>query len=87
MIRILSNIFLLVAVFLFPIYLSIVLILFFIFSLDNFFESIIFAYILDLLYSGGSIFGINFPYSITLLIFIVYLISFRLKTILRLSLY
>ena len=83
MFRILSNIFLIFSLFLLPIYITLFLILYFIFVFDNFFEAIILGFLIDTIYGSGSIFTIHFSYFFTLLISIFYLISFRLKTILR----
>lgn len=83
MFRLLANILLILSVFILPVYISVILILLCIFIFNNFIESIIFGYLLDIFYSGGSVFGINFSYSITALIFICYLFSFKLKTVLR----
>ena len=85
MIRILSNLLLILSVFLLPFYISFVLIILFTFFIDDFIEGIIFGALIDILYGGGSIFSIGFAYFFTAIIFIFYLFSFRLKEMLRLS--
>lgn len=84
MFRILANLLLFLSVLFLPVYVSIVLILVCIFLFNNFAESIAFGFLLDLFYSGGNVFGLNFAYFITSFIFVFYLVSFKLKTILRL---
>lgn len=86
MIRILCDIGLLLSVFLLPSYVTFVLVLFCILFLGNFVESIVFGFLLDLLYGGGGFFNINVFYFFTALIFIFYILSIKLKKILRLSL-
>lgn len=85
MFRIISNIFLILSIFLFPQYITVIFLLISLYIFNNFFESIIYAFILDLLYSNGNTFGIHFGYQITLIIFVLYLLSFKLKAILRTS--
>jgi len=55
------------------------------FIFNNFIEAVIAGLIIDLLYGGGSIFNIHFPYFFTAIILIFYLFSFKFKKILRLS--
>ena len=85
MLRILLNILIIIFLFIFPVYISFILILASIFFINNFMEAIIWGFFLDLLYGSGRIFGVHFPYFFTLIILVFYLISFRLKTMLRLS--
>lgn len=84
--RILTNILLMFSVFLLPVYVSVIFIVASIFFFNNFVEAMIFGFVIDLLYGNGSIFGIHFAYFFTLIILILYLFSFSLKKILRMSL-
>ena len=84
MFRILSNFILILSVFLLPVYLSVFLILLSIFLFDNFIEAIAWAFLVDLLYSGGSFFGFHLQYFFTIVVSFFYLVSFRLKTVIRL---
>lgn len=84
MFRILSNFILILSVFLLPVYFSLFLMLISIFLLDNFIEVIAWAFLMDLLYSSGSVFNIHLSYFFTIIISIIYLASFRLKTAIRL---
>ncbi len=79
MIRLISNLFMLVSVFVLPPYVSALLLVVFIFIFSNFAESIFWALIIDSLYSGGLFFGYNFHYIFTLSIIIIFTLSFKLK--------
>jgi hypothetical protein len=83
MFRIISNIFIIFSLFILPIYVTIFAIIYFIFKQENFIEAIIFGYLIDFIYGSGTIFTIHFAYFFTLFISIIYLVSFKLKTILR----
>jgi hypothetical protein len=86
MFRILANILLILSVFFLPVYITVFLSLIFIFLFNNFVEAVFFGFILDSIYGSGSIFSIKFAYFITLLLFIFYTISFKMKKMLRISL-
>ena len=86
MIRIFANLFIILSIFILPIYFSIFLIFIAILIFNNFIESIVLGYIIDLLYGSGSTFGFHFAYFFTIVIIIFYLLSFKLKKILRMSL-
>ncbi|MFH0755340.1 MAG: hypothetical protein V1910_01590 [bacterium] len=83
--RFFSDLLIVLSVFILPIYISVFLIFLAIFLFNNFIEAIIWIFLINLLYGGGNIFGLNFAYFFILIIFIFYLISFKLKTILRLN--
>ncbi len=77
--RIFGNLLLLVSVFIFPEYLSLLLIIVSIFLFENFFESIFWAYCIDLLYSGGHLLNINFHFVFTFLVLVIFISSFKIK--------
>ncbi len=85
MLRIFVNLLIVLSVFILPVYLSIFLILVLIFIFNNFIEAVVLGFLVDLLYGGGSIFGIHFAYFFTIMMLIFYLISFKLKHMIRLS--
>lgn len=83
MMRVISNLFLLLSVFIFPPYITAVFLLISIFIFENFIEAVVFGYFLDIVYGGGKIFSYNFHYIFTILLVIVFLISLKLKTMLK----
>ena len=83
MIRIFSNCILLLSVFFLPPYLIFIFILALIFVFDTFAESILWAFILDILYGGGGFWGIHVHYLFTLFTAIFFLCSFQLKSMLK----
>jgi len=83
MFRIISNLLLILSIFLLPVYISVILIFISIFLFKNFIEAIIFGFLIDLLYGSGTIFGYHFAYFFTALVFIFFILSFKLKKILR----
>jgi len=83
--RILINLLIVLSVFVFPPYVSALIILLAIFFINNFFETIAWGALIDILYGGGTIFGLHFAYFFTAIIFIFYLFSFKFKKMLRLS--
>ena len=85
MIRIFCDLALLLSVFLLPPYVTLFFVLVSILFMESFVESIIFGFLLDLIYGGGSFLNIEIFYFFTLLIFIFYIISIKLKKVLRLS--
>jgi len=85
MARIISNILLVLSVFVLPVYISVFFILISIFLFDNFVEAILWAFVIDILYGGGGILGIHFVYFFTLIMLIAYIFSFKFKEVLRLS--
>lgn len=84
MFRILSNILITFSIFLLPQYITIFLVILAILAFDNFFESIVFGLCLDTLYGSGLL-GFDLGYFFTIVALVFYLISFKLKTILRIS--
>lgn len=83
MLRFITNLFIILSIFILPVYITAIIIIFSIFNINNFFESILWAYLLDQIYNGGNIFGINFTYFFTIISFIIYLASFKIKAALR----
>jgi len=83
--RIVGDVILILSVFLLPSYVSVILIFTSILIFDNFMESIIFGFILDLLYGSGRVFGYHFTYFFTLISIIFYLASFKIKEMVRVS--
>jgi len=83
MIRIIADIFALLAIFVLPSYISIIFLIILVFYFDIYIESVFVAYLVDVLYGGRIIFGIHFNYIFAFAIFIIFLLSFRLKEILR----
>ncbi len=81
MLRIIANMLLCVFLFVFPPYLFLIALIVSIFLFPNFVESIFWAFLADSIYSGGKILGWNFHYMITLLVIVIFLISFRIKEI------
>ena len=86
MIRIISDLLIVASVLLFPVYISVIFIILAIMFFENFTESIAFGFLIDLLYSGGSIASIHFSYFFTIVMSIFYLLFFKIKTFLRISL-
>jgi len=83
--RIIADIVLILSVFLLPSGVTIILIFASVLFFNNFIESIIFSFILDMLYGNGRIFGYHFAYFFTTISIIFYLISFKIKKMVRLS--
>ncbi len=83
--RIIVDIILIISAFLLPNYVSVILIFVSVLIFNNFIESIIFGFILDMLYGSGRIFGYNFAYFFTLISVIFYVISFKIKEMVRVS--
>ena len=85
MFRILSNLFILIAVFVLPIYISVFFVILSVFIFNNFIESGVFGFIIDLLYGSGYFFNLHFAYGFTIVMVIFYLVSIKLKTAVRFS--
>lgn len=81
--RVLADILLIIAIYFFPVYLSFILILVAMWYFNNYVESMAFGLIIDLLYSSGHIWGINYSYFFFTLVFILYLLSFKIKANIR----
>ena len=77
--RLAVNILILLLVFIFPPYISALIIAGLIFVFDNFIESIVWAYIIDTMYGGGFSFGLHFQYILTVFMIVVYIASFQFK--------
>lgn len=84
MFRIISNLLIILSIFLLPPYVIIILIALATLVFDNFFESIILGLFLDTLY-GSSFWGFDFAYIFTILTLVFYILSFKLKTVIRIS--
>lgn len=85
MIRLICDIILVLSVFLLPPFLTLILVLLSILFFNNFLEAFFMGAILDLIYGGGGIFGTHLFFFFTLITFLFYVLSIRLKKILRLS--
>lgn len=85
MLRILINLLIILSIFMLPAYISVILILFSIIIVNDFIEAVIWAILIDVLYGGGSIFGLHFAYFFTAVVLVCYLSSFKIKSALRLS--
>ncbi len=85
MLRIIFNLLILLFIFILPVYISVTIIVIGILLWNNFAESIVYAFLIDILYSGGSIFSLHFAYFFTVFILTLYLVSFRFKQSVRLS--
>ncbi len=83
MFRFISSLLVLISVFLLPTFITAVFLFILIFIFDNFFEALVFAYIMDILYRGGTLFGFTSPYLFTFVFLLIFLISFKLKTVLK----
>jgi len=83
MLRSIFSLLALVSVFLLPASITAIFLFFLIFVFDNFFEALIFAYMLDVLYRGGTLFGFTSPFIFTFVFLFIFLISFKLKTVLK----
>jgi len=79
MYRLLSNILILLSVFLFPAYISALILVFFIFVFNNFFEAVFWSYLIDILYGAGLAFSLGYNYFFLIVIAIIFLSSFRIK--------
>lgn len=83
MTRFLANCILFLAVFFLPPYLTFLLILACIFLFNEFVESILWAYMLDVLYGGAGSWGIHFNYFFTVCACLFFFFSFQLKKMLK----
>lgn len=83
MIRVIIDIIILFFVFVLPSYITAFLLVLSIIMFHNYFESIVLAYILDILYGGGLLFGYNFHFVFTASILIIFLISIKAKTFIK----
>jgi|GEM_PF-1392081 len=79
MYRLFLNILVLLSVFFFPAYISALFLIALIFLLNNFFEAIFWAYVIDILYGAGSSLVFGFNYVFLILIIVIFLASFRIK--------
>jgi hypothetical protein len=73
----------LLSVFLLPPYITAVFLFVLMFFFEDFFEGVIFAYIIDRIYGGGKVLGLDFPFIFTIFFLILFLISLKLKTVLK----
>jgi hypothetical protein len=83
MFRFLSVLFILLSLFILPNFITAFLLFIFIFIFDSPFEVLFFAYILDILYHGGVFFGYESLYLFTIIFLFIFIISFKLKTVLK----
>jgi hypothetical protein len=83
MLRFILDIILLFFVFLLPTWLTALLVLVCIFYFDFFAEAIFFGLIMDIIYGGGKVFGMNFPYIFTVVLGLIFLISLKLRGMLK----
>jgi len=74
------------SVFVFPVYISFLIIILSIIITDNFVEAVFWGYILDLIYGNGHIFSYNYFYFFTTTIILIYMLSFKIKKMVRFSL-
>ncbi|MFA6340820.1 MAG: hypothetical protein WCX27_01070 [Candidatus Paceibacterota bacterium] len=82
MARIFSNILILISVILLPPYLSACIVILFIFVFKNFLESIFWGFCIDMIYGGGALRS-YFPYVLTVSLSLIFLLSFKVKKMLR----
>ncbi len=85
MFRLFSNVLIFLSIFLLPSYISILIIILGTLIFEKFLESMIYGFVLDILYGNGSIFGFHFAYFFTLVGIFFYFISFKTKTFIRFS--
>jgi len=85
MIRLICDIILVLSVFLLPPFITLFFILLSILFFNNFIEAFFVGAILDLIYGGGGIFNTHLFFFFTLVTFLFYILSIKLKKILRLS--
>ena len=78
-IRILSDFFLAVSIFVFPFWVPIVAGIFFVFKFRNFYEYIVVMFCFDLLYSGGTLRVWGIPFMLTIASLVAYFGIEKLK--------
>jgi len=83
MIRLVINLLTILSVFVFPPYVTALFLSLTIVFFPFYFESVLFALILDVVYGGGKIFGVEFPFIFTSIFLVFFLISFKIKTMLK----
>jgi hypothetical protein len=83
MLRIFSIIFLLITAFISPSYLVAIMAVILIFVFNNYIEAVFFGLLLDILYSGNTVFGFHFKLFFFVLLGLIYLISPKIKKMLK----
>ena len=83
MLRSIANILAFFSVFFLPPYLTLALLTACILFFESFIESVLYAFLADVLYSSGMIFGASFHYPYTLFIIMVLIFAIRIKKMLK----
>jgi len=83
MIRFILDILLLVSIFIFPPVVTGIFIFLLIIFLNNYLESIFFAFIIDTIYGGKAMMGGYSSFVFTITFLIVFILSFKIKTMLK----
>jgi len=83
MLRSFLIILLLISSFIFPSYLTALFIFLGVLFFNNFIEAVFFGFLLDILYGGNTVFGFRFHYFFLLLFAVIYLISPKIKKMLK----
>lgn len=83
MFRIIINISILLSSFLLPVYITAIIIFISFIIFNDFIEGVFFGFILDILYGGNRVFGLDFYLLFFLIFAIIYLISPKLKKMLK----
>ena len=81
--RFLLNLVAFLSVFCLPAFLAGCVLVCLIFMQENFAEIVFWAYLIDVLSSGGKVFGSFPPYFFTVVIGLIFIASYKLKDILR----
>ncbi|TSD03054.1 MAG: hypothetical protein Athens071416_314 [Parcubacteria group bacterium Athens0714_16] len=83
MIRFLADIILFLSIFIFPWWVSLLLILFCIFVFNNFYEALFFAFFIDSAYSLSLFSSVNFYFGVSIFVSIVFVFSYYIKEIVK----
>ena len=83
MLRFLLDIVAFILIYIFPPYISAVVLFVLMFFFADYMEGVVFAYFIDVIYGGGKVFGLNYPYIFTTIFVVLFLISLKLKTVLK----
>jgi hypothetical protein len=83
MLRTFSIFLLIFSLFELPVYLTAVLAIVLIFFFKNYIEAVIFGLLIDIIYAGNTIYGFHFKFFFFVLILVIYLISPKLKKVLK----
>lgn len=71
------------ALFTFPWYLSFLIAIFLLFYFDNYVEIVFFGLFFDILYGGRGMYNISYPYVFFVVFLFVWVVSFKLKDVLK----